>query len=192
MSKVPVLLTALRALLAPVVVALAAWYPNHRLFGACLIAAFLSDIFDGIIARRLGIATANLRRLDSIADSAFYLCAALAVWMLYPGVIRQHRPGLLLLVLLEGVRYAVDFMKFGKEASYHMWSSKIWGIFLFLGFLSVLAFGQDGILVTCAIYVGVIADVEGLLISLTLREWRTDVPSVLVALRERAGGPTAP
>ncbi len=191
MGKVPLLLTALRAVLAPIVVALAAWYPSRALFGACLGAAFLSDVFDGIIARRLGIATATLRRLDSIADSAFYLCAALAVWLLYPQVILRHLPGLLVLVLLEAVRYVVDFLKFGKEASYHMWSSKLWGIFLFLGFLSLLAFGQDGLLVTCAIYLGVLADVEGLLISLTLREWQTDVPSLFLVLRQRAAGSTA-
>ena len=37
---------------------------------------FLSDIFDGVMARRLGIATATLRRLDSVADAPFYVAAA--------------------------------------------------------------------------------------------------------------------
>jgi phosphatidylglycerophosphate synthase len=40
------------------------------------VVAFLSDIFDGILARRLGVATANLRRLDSAADSAYVGIAA--------------------------------------------------------------------------------------------------------------------
>lgn len=73
--RVPFLLTALRAALAPVMIMLALNSPASAGFAICLIVALLSDIFDGKIARRLGIATPNLRRLDSIADSIFYAAA---------------------------------------------------------------------------------------------------------------------
>lgn len=55
MSAIPLFLTALRAALAPVVVLLAISRPSRAAFGVCLVAAFLSDVFDGVIARRLGI-----------------------------------------------------------------------------------------------------------------------------------------
>lgn len=186
LRNIPLALTGLRALLGPVVLVLAICHPDKHLFGACLILAFLSDVFDGIIARRLGIATANLRRLDSIADTAFYVCATIAVWKLYPSVIMEHKAALVVLVALELARYAFDLMKFRREASYHMWSSKAWGICLFLGFFSLLAGGQDGILPALAIYAGIVADLDGLAISIILSEWRTDVPSVGHAIRYRA------
>ncbi len=63
LRRLPLALTLLRAGLAPVVVALALAWPNGVAFGACLVVAFLSDVFDGIVARRLGVATATLRRL---------------------------------------------------------------------------------------------------------------------------------
>src|SRR5262245_8786729 len=129
-TKLPLALTALRALLAPVVVALPLWWPSHAAFGACLIAAFLSDVFDGVIARHLGIATPGLRRLDSIADTLFYVAAVCAAWHLYPQVIRDHGVALGVLVALELARYAFDLAKFRREASYHMWSSKLWGLVL--------------------------------------------------------------
>jgi len=53
-THIPLALTALRALLAPVVVALALLWPRPWAFALCLVAAFLSDLFDGIVARRLG------------------------------------------------------------------------------------------------------------------------------------------
>ena len=81
---IPLLLTALRAALGPVVVAMSLVAPSRLAFGACLVIAFLSDVFDGIIARRLGIATPALRRLDSIADTVFYVGATFAVWQLFP------------------------------------------------------------------------------------------------------------
>lgn len=184
--QLPLLLTALRALLAPVVVIAAFAFPSKLLFGICLTLAFLSDVFDGVIARKLGIATANLRRLDSLADSLFYAGATVAAWMLHPQVFREHAIALLVLLGLELARYALDLAKFGREASYHMWSSKTWGIFLFLGFLSLLAFGEKGGLVALAIYIGIAADLEGLAISLALKEWKADVPSIIHALRLRA------
>jgi len=184
-SKVPLALTALRALLAPVLILLAWKAPNPGAFGVCLSVAFLSDVFDGIIARRLGIATADLRRFDSAADTVFYLAAAGAAWLLYPDVIRRHWVALAALGILELARYLFDLVKFGREASYHMWSSKVWGVFLFVGFFCLLALGQKGILVVLPIYLGVIADAEGLLISWVLPEWQSDVPSIVHAMRMR-------
>jgi phosphatidylglycerophosphate synthase len=182
---VPLALTALRALLAPVIVVLAVLYPKPTAFAICLIVALLSDIFDGVIARRLNVATPNLRRLDSIADSIFYVAAVFCAWYLYPEVITEHSAALAVLGALELIRYVFDFKKFGREASYHMWSSKLWGIALCAGFFSLLVFGQSGLAVTAAIYMGIFADIEGLAISVVLNQWRTDVPSLVHAYRLR-------
>ncbi|MCV5084856.1 CDP-alcohol phosphatidyltransferase family protein, partial [Escherichia coli] len=73
MTRIPLLLTALRAALAPVVALLALRFPSGLAFALCLAGAFLSDVFDGILARRWGVATQTLRRLDSAADSLFYV-----------------------------------------------------------------------------------------------------------------------
>ncbi len=184
-NHLPLALTALRVVLAPIVVLLAIMQPSPIAFGVCLIIAFLSDVFDGILARRLNVATPNLRRLDSLADSVFYLCATFAVWTLYPAVIMEHMLALMLLGALEAARYIFDLRKFGREASYHMWSSKLWGVALFAGFFSLLALGASGIAVSAAIYIGIIADIEGLAISIIMTEWKTDVPSFIHAIRLR-------
>jgi CDP-diacylglycerol--glycerol-3-phosphate 3-phosphatidyltransferase len=185
MKSIPLLLTALRIALAPVIVLLALVRPSSFAFALCLTAAFLSDIFDGVIARRLGVATPALRRLDSAADSVFYIAALYAVWHLHPSVIRERFAALGVLAFLEVARYAFDLAKFGREASYHMWSSKLWGIALFAGFFSALVSGSSGVFVSLAIYVGIVADIEGLAISLILREWKSDVPTVVHAFRLR-------
>jgi len=186
--SVPILLTLLRACLAPVVILLALFHPSRPAFGACLVAALLSDIFDGVLARRLGIATPNLRRLDSAADSLFYVAATFAAWHLHPDAITRRLAPLAALVLAEIARYALDAVRFRREASYHMWSSKLWGAALFVAFFSLLALGADTIFVSAAIYLGILADLEGLAISLILREWRSDVPTVFHALRLRGRG----
>ena len=182
----PLALTALRALLGPVLVLLALYRPSPAAFGLCLVLAFLSDVFDGILARRLNVATPGLRRLDSLADTAFYLSASFAAWHLHPDALREHLGALAVLAALELARYAYDLLKFRREASYHMWSSKCWGIALFVGFFGLLVFGQGGWPVALAVYVGIAADLEGLAISALLPAWRSDVASVVHALRIRA------
>ncbi len=188
LNSVPLLLTALRAALGPVVVVLSMAAPSRLAFGVCLVGAFLSDVFDGIIARRLGIATPALRRLDSIADTVFYVGATYAVWQLFRSAITARWLPLSVLVGLEGVRYMFDLVKFRREASYHMWSSKLWGIALFAGFFSLLAMGQDGVMADAAVYVGIVADIEGLAISVVMRTWQSDIPSLVHAFRLRNVG----
>lgn len=183
MQRLPLSLVILRMCLGPVILALAFVYPTQPVFAICLTSAFLSDYFDGVIARRLGVATVHLRRLDSIADTIFYVCALIAVLVTSFELISPYFPTLGLLLLVEIIRYAYDIRKFGKEASYHMWSSKLWGIFLFLGMLSLLVFHARGWPVALAIYWGLLADLEGLAISATLKDWRTDVPTLWHARR---------
>lgn len=181
--RMPLALTTLRAALAPVVVCLAIYAPSRVGFGLCLAVAFLSDVFDGIIARHLGVATAALRRLDSITDTIFYLAAIYAAWHLYPLAIVSRIKPIIALAGLEVVRYGFDWIKFRREASYHMWSSKAWGVALFVGFFWLLALGSNNVMLTVAIYVGILADIEGLVISMIMRTWKADVPTVIHALR---------
>ena len=185
-SRIPLALTVLRAALGPVVVLLALLWPNPAAFAVCLTLAFLSDYFDGVIARRLGVATPPLRRLDSIADTVFYVSALFAAWYLRAALLRPYLPALLALATLEVARYAFDFLKFGREASYHMWSSKLWGITLVIAFYAMLVYGRAGWPVALAIYMGIAADLEGLAISSVLREWKTDVRTIFHALELRA------
>jgi CDP-diacylglycerol--glycerol-3-phosphate 3-phosphatidyltransferase len=186
-SSIPLLLTALRALLAPVMLVLAWFNPRPPAFAVCLILAFLSDVFDGILARRLNVATPVLRRLDSIADSVFYVAALFAAWYLHPSELREYLPALVVLGAVEAVRYAFDLWKFRREAAYHLWSSKLWGICLFVGFYSLLVLGRGGLFVAVPIYAGVLVDLEGLAVSLVLREWKSDVPSIVHAWRLSRG-----
>jgi hypothetical protein len=92
----------------------------------CLRVALITDIFDGIVARRLAVETTALRRYDSVDDTVFYLAVAFAIWKLFPEVIKREAALLTALVGLECARYLVDWVKFKREASYHMWSSKAW------------------------------------------------------------------
>ncbi|MFI5185033.1 MAG: CDP-alcohol phosphatidyltransferase family protein [Vicinamibacteria bacterium] len=182
----PLSLTGARLALAPVVLALVPRQPAGRVWVLILSAASLSDVIDGIVARRLGVATAGLRRFDSAADAGFYMAITWAAWRLHPEALRSHAWGIAALFALEISRHAVDLSKFGRETAYHMWSAKAWGMALFLGLALLLGSGQ-GSGISVVIIVGIYCDLEGLAASLVLPTWTHDVPSILHAWRLRQG-----
>ena len=187
--RLPLFLTLLRAALGPAVVGLAYASAPRRAILACIVVGFASDVADGMIARRAGLDTEALRRLDSVADSAFWIGVAWAAWHLEAPGLLPYLPGVAAIVVLELTRYVFDAVKFGREASWHAYSAKAWGVSLFLAAVSVIGLGRARPAVDAAVALGIVADVEGLAISVVLPRWTRDVPSLAHAwrLRRRAG-----
>lgn len=184
-TALPLALTTIRVILAPLIL-LWAWNGRAGLpYIICLITAFVTDYFDGVVARKLGVATPVVRRYDGAADIIFYLAAFTAVWLVYPDVVRQHWPGLALVAGLEIARVSFDLLKFHREASYHMWSAKAWNITLFAALVGLMGFGVAGWLFWLAIAVGILTNLEALAASLLLSTWTHDVPTVYHAYKIR-------
>jgi phosphatidylglycerophosphate synthase len=185
LRSVPMGLTVLRLLLAPVLVWLVYASAPGVIFASVVLVAFVSDYFDGVIARRLGVASAELRHFDSRADLVFYATAAWAVWRLHPDVVRSVAIPALVVVGLDIVRHVFDFAKFGRDVAYHAWSSKVWGLSLALALVLLMGFGVSQPFVGITVVLGLIAQIEGLLISVALPVWTHDVPTLIHALRIR-------
>ena len=171
----------LRVVLCPVMVwgAHAGW--AGAWLGAIVMLALVDDIFDGVLARRWGCDTPGIRLADSGADTVFYLGVAAALWIREPGVLRASAWPLAMLFGLEGVRYAFDFWKFGKGASYHSYLAKVWGLVMALAVIAVLSFGGPSWAVRVSILLGIAANVEGLAMSVMLPHWTHDVRTLRAA-----------
>jgi phosphatidylglycerophosphate synthase len=183
--SIPMGLTVLRLLLAPVLVWLVYANAPGIAFAVVIAVAFVSDYFDGVIARRVGVASAELRHFDSRADLVFYATASWAVWRIHPEVVRAIAIPALIVVGLDVIRHVFDFVKFGKDVAYHAWSSKVWGLSLALALVLLMGFGIIKPFVAITVVLGLIAQVEGLLISVVLPVWTHDVPTLVHALRIR-------
>jgi len=186
-KRVPIALVCLRALCVAAMLTAGITRARGIVLAIIVSVAFVSDVFDGIIARRLGVATPGLRRADTIVDTAFYIGAALTLLLRTPGVVWASRYGVALLVVLEGIRLFVDRRKFGRMAAYHMWSAKAWGLALWLGFCEAFLTGRPGPLFRLAVGLGIAADLEGLAASRVLSRWTHDVPTVWHAVRIERG-----
>lgn len=185
MRALPWWLVTLRLLLAPAVLLLALNHLRTWWLTAAILIALVSDIYDGRIARHYGVATEAMRRYDSICDTIFYLSVAVSAWILEREALLAVARLLIALAVLEVVRYAFDFVKFRREASYHMWSAKLWGLFLAFSSCALLGWGVGGALLRATFIVGIISDLEGLAISMVLPRWAHDVPTIFHAMRLR-------
>jgi CDP-diacylglycerol--glycerol-3-phosphate 3-phosphatidyltransferase len=146
-------------------------------FVLILIAAVLSDIFDGVIARRTGVASARLRRLDSQTDLVFWSSAGIAAMLLHPAIVRAQGWEFAALIGLELCCYGVSFARFGKETCTHAYSAKAYGLALLLGLTSVLGFDRGGWPIDVMFTAGLIAGLDVILIVLLLPCWAHDVPT---------------
>lgn len=151
----------------------------------------LSDIFDGIIARRLRVATQKLRRLDSLVDQLFFAFVALALFNKSPEFFTHNAAKIIILVSSESVAYLLCWLKFRKEVATHAIASKLWALILFATLCQLVATGNSTFLFTCCFYLGVLTRLEIIGIILVLRRWAHDVPSIYHAYLIRRGLPVA-
>lgn len=180
--SLPGLLMAFRAICAPAMFVLACFGFPGSLLAALLIAGFVSDILDGEIASRMGIATPTLRYADTLVDTVFYASAAAAMAIVVPTAFDGAGFLLVALVTIHVSRATFEVTKYGRVASYHMWSAKALGVLLAVAIASCLATGRPNALLTLALWVGIGNELEGFAASAILPAWRVDVPSIVHAV----------
>lgn len=178
-AKSPLLLIFFRLILGPIMIGLSYKFGTAiRLELVFLIVlGLLSDVFDGIIARKMNVSTEKLRRLDSQTDLVFWLCVGWCAWILNPDLILEHKFAIALIFAMEALTYIFSFLKFGKETCTHALLSKLWGLTLLVAFISIIGFGHAGIPLLVAVVFGIIGHLDVYLIIYFLPKWTHDVPS---------------
>lgn len=189
MNKIPVTLIYARLLLGISILVLSILKVEHYNVIAVVLftTGLLTDIFDGIIARRLNISSERLRRLDSSIDQVFFILVAIATFIQCKAFFYNNYIWLAILLGTEALTYVVSFVKFKKEVATHAISSKIWTLILFATLVHIMVDCNAPVLFQWCFYVGMISRLEIVAILLFLRKWTNDVPSVYHAILLRKG-----
>ena len=187
--NIPILLILFRLLLAPIILALAYFIgeSTKTIIVILMYLGLISDILDGIIARKQNISSARLRRMDSQTDMLFWLSLGFATWILYPKLIADNSIVIWTILAMEIACYVISLVKFKKETCTHAFLSKLWGITLLIAFTSLIGFNHAGIPFKMAIIMGLISHIDRILITLILPKWTHDIPSAYHAYLIRKG-----
>lgn len=189
MKKALFLLIAIRLVLGFVMILIANsnFVYVRMILVLLMIFGLLTDIFDGIVARKVGVSSEKLRRMDSQVDLFFWLCVGWCTWLLNPEIIRDHKYAIISIFVMEGLTYVFSFLKFGKETCTHALLSKLWGVTLLAAFVSIIGFGHAGIPFFLAVFFGIVGHLDVYLIIYFLPKWTHDVPSSYHAYLIRRG-----
>jgi CDP-diacylglycerol--glycerol-3-phosphate 3-phosphatidyltransferase len=181
--SIPLALTIFRICSAPVLVVLAA-LGRERYFLGLAVAALLSDVLDGAIARRLGTSSETGRLLDSWADLLIALTSFVGATLLWPDTMRREAFyfALVLAALVAPNAYAL--VRFRRLLGYHTLSAKWSGVLLSVG--AVLLFvGVTPVIFRAAAIVEVLVAAEYIGIALLLPHWTGEMKSIVHAMRLR-------
>ncbi len=186
---IPTFLVYLRLFLGFLILFLTTSYfqKGNTILVVLLWIGLLSDIFDGILARRWGVATDALRRADARVDVVFWLCAMFCVWWIDASEVQIYFWGIVVLFVLEPVSDIIHLIRFGIDGASHNWLSKFWGIILLITFSIVLAGNQAGNMFLVMIIVGVLSQLDRILIALLLPKSEADIPSFYHAYLLKCG-----
>lgn len=184
---VPYLLIAIRFVAGLGMLALAATLGAAAgwLCVVLLAVGVLSDIFDGVIARRIGSVTDRLRTWDSRTDLVFWLCVTAALIVIHPSLWKSTWPIVVVLGTMEATTHSVSFVRFRREASPHHLLSKLFALSLWALVSVLFVTGEAPWLQGPVFLLGVASQAEALVIMLLLPQWRADVRSWREALRLR-------
>jgi phosphatidylglycerophosphate synthase len=190
-EKTPSALIYLRLVLGLMIIPLSYFKVDNYITIAIIFLSvgLISDIFDGIIARKLNISTVKLRRLDSTIDVIFFLSFAVATYLQCPNYFALRSTELIIIVGLEALTYLVCFIKFKKEVATHSIGAKIWTILMFATLVEIILTCHSSTLFYLFFIVGIITRLEIIAIILILKEWTNDVPSIFDAINIRKGKP---
>lgn len=178
------MLTTLRLLLGPVALICALTNVPRWIYLPILIAATLSDIYDGVLARRFGVATPALRRYDSVTDVIYYLFILAVAWRLCKPVITQNWPAIAAILLSEAASIFVSFIRFGKYPATHSYLAKFYGLCLLAALIALLVFNGGSWVIVTLMIVALVTNAEIIAIHFNMKTPPVDVRSIF-ALRRR-------
>lgn len=174
--NIPNLLSILRILIAPLLLAAAAAdLPDIFLF--LFILSLLSDALDGFLARRLNQVSEWGAQLDSWGDLATYLVAPLGVWLLWPALVNRELNFILLGLAAFLFPILLGFCKFRRLTSYHTHAAKIAAVLLGIT-TPLLLIGGPAYPFRIAVIVFLVAELEEVAITLRLKRWQANIPSI--------------
>lgn len=104
-----------------------------------LVGAGISDVLDGNLARRSGLADARGSRLDSLADNIILPSALVWVVLLRPAALSANLGISCACVAVYAASLGTGLLRFRRLGDLHLWSSTVAGVLLYLLVVDILA-----------------------------------------------------
>ena len=156
-----------------------------ELFQWLLLACFVSDIADGLIARAFHLTSKLGAALDSIADMLTWSIGLVGLLVFQRAFVSAHFGELLLVVVLYAVEILASLWRYGKLSSFHTLLARVAAYAAGIFVMALFLWGYVGWLFQAAVCVYVAALLEEMAMIVLLPEWRPDAGGLVRVLRRR-------
>lgn len=186
-NKIPHALLYSRLVIAVLIIVFSFINVSSTLIVTISICAILSDVFDGMIARKLKISTSEMRQLDTKIDTVFWFSCLFYICMTDSYFLKSHLLQISILVFSELFIIAIGFLKFQERISYHTILSKFWALILLWFFIDMVLNHTCHYSFVVSFWYGILVQTEILVIIFILKQNQTDIPGFMQAIKLRKG-----
>jgi phosphatidylglycerophosphate synthase len=180
----PNVLSAYRIAIAPAVLCMI--FQEHRTaFAALVVSSLVTDIFDGLIARRWHQETELGTKLDSCADLVTYGLILCGMWAFERAFLAAHGVAFGLMVGFTLASQAVSLARFNRPINLHLYSSKAMAVVLGVFFCLYFLVAYIPALFYGMVVLSILNNIEEILVLSLLPEQRSNVHGLYWVLRER-------
>ena len=170
---------------APVLIVLALVH-RDRAFAVLLVAALVTDVLDGWLARRFQLQSEAGAALDSAGDVTTLIAAVVGIACFHPGVWREHFAAIGAVLGGWALVCALALVRYRRLSSFHTYASKAAGYALGFFIAALFALGFVSWLFYLAVALSLASTAEELLLLWHLPQWRADVRGLWWVMRETA------
>jgi cardiolipin synthase len=183
--NVPNVISAGRLALAPVMI-VCLILNQKNMFSWLLLAALLSDIADGVIARVWHLQTNLGAFLDALADMATYLCAICGILVMQTEFLQAHWIEVAIILLFYIVEKIKTWFTYGKPFNaFHTYLSKATAYGQGAFIISLFFWGFQSFLFYPAMALCIAANIEEMILTSLIPTYDSDVRGLYWVLRER-------
>jgi phosphatidylglycerophosphate synthase len=181
----PMFLTLMRILIAVSLMIDAIDRKVGPYFLAAFTVAWLFDVLDGFLARKLGVTSRLGAIFDGLADLTLYGCVTVCVFCTYPAIAYSMARLLLFGLAAQLIHDSLGIIKFRRIVSYHSRLAKVISVFAFLSVVEIFGFNHSYHLASLALILWIISNIEGITMTIILPDYVNNVPDIFSALRYR-------
>jgi CDP-diacylglycerol--glycerol-3-phosphate 3-phosphatidyltransferase len=183
MNYLPNLITSVRLFAALALICLCTVEPaeSARYFLPIFVAAGISDMLDGFIARRFNWCSEFGAKLDSVSDLVLYAAVALFLSVNAGSALTQCYWIFVLGCAVQLIHWTLSVSRLGQYPSYHSTFSRIVAYCMFFGMIAFW-YTKASVIIAFLAAAWNATSLEGIAITLVLKRPMTNVDSIKAAL----------
>lgn len=153
-----------------------------------LLAALLSDIVDGLIARTFSFSSKLGSRLDTLADTLLWIAAFIGIWKFHPTLVTEYWLLFVSVLGIWAVEHGIALLRYGRLTSFHTYAVRASAYALGIFIMSLFLWGLQPWLLYFAAALSILGNLEELAIIALLPKWEPDVRGLYCVLKQRQAG----